>query len=417
MFRWYSSRLEFSHTHQRVLRNLSVDQNGPSTILRDFESLLAFLQTHDLPATSGRHQLPRRVLHQINALLARPVMHGLKKPLQKSYPHIHGLYLLVRATGLVYIGGTTRKPTLVVDDELQRLWESLNPTERYCTLLETWLLRGRPEIIGEDPRPECVPETFGKWASLFFDIPDQGLPIAGVPDARADLRYGPGWHNLGLLDLFGLISVDHGPPEQGKGWRIERVNRTPLGEALLNLLGTEFFGDRHNTRELGGQGYAPSGVLQPILQPFFPEWRNLLILPQPPFRDGTHIFKVSLGSIWRRIAIPAGQTLDALSDIILDAYQFVDRIHLYQFSYRNRYGVLEKVKHPSLEEKPWTSEFLVGHVPLRVGHTMEYLFDFGDWWQFDVTLEQVNPAGESIQEPRILDQHGKAPEQYPNWDE
>jgi hypothetical protein len=46
---------------------------------------------------------------------------------------------------------------------------------------------------------------------------------------------------------------------------------------------------------------------------------------------------------------------------------------------------------------------------------MVFHFDFGDDWRFDVTLEQVNPADESIQEPRVLDQHGKAPEQYASW--
>ena len=33
-----------------------------------------------------------------------------------------------------------------------------------------------------------------------------------------------------------------GPPEQGKGWRIERVERTPLGDVLLVLLYTALFG-------------------------------------------------------------------------------------------------------------------------------------------------------------------------------
>ena len=43
------------------------------------------------------------------------------------------------------------------------------------------------------------------------------------------------WHNLGLLDLFGLLTVRPGLPEAGKGWRITYVRRTALGDALLEL--------------------------------------------------------------------------------------------------------------------------------------------------------------------------------------
>ena len=94
----------------------------------------------------------------------------------------------------------------------------------------------------------------------------------------------------------------------------------------------------------------------------------------------------------RRIATPADQALDALASAILDAVEF-DHDHLYKFSYRNRFGVLERVNHPYMDEGPWTSEVLVGGVPLRVGQAMTYVFDFGDWWEFDVTLERSDREG------------------------
>jgi hypothetical protein len=158
------------------------------------------------------------------------------------------------------------------------------------------------------------------------------------------------------------------------------------------------------------------GVLQPILQPFFPEWRNVLGLSEWTFQDGVYVFKVSLGRVWRRIAIPAKLDLDTLAHAILGAYDF-DSDHLYEFSYRNRFGAWESVKHPYIEEGPWTDKTRVGDVPLRVGQTMTYLFDFGDNWRFDVTLERVDPVDASIKSPKVLASRGEAPEQYPNWDE
>jgi hypothetical protein len=152
------------------------------------------------------------------------------------------------------------------------------------------------------------------------------------------------------------------------------------------------------------------GVLQPALQPYFPEWRNNLSVPEWTFREGTHVFKVSWGWLWRRIAIPAGHTLDALASAILDAVAF-SHDHLYEFTYQNRFGVLERVSHPDVEEGPWTRDVLVGDVPLRVGQTMTYVFDFGDWWEFDVTLERVDPDM-AIEKPVVLEKHGEPPEQY-----
>jgi hypothetical protein len=45
---------------------------------------------------------------------------------------------------------------------------------------------------------------------------------------------------------------------------------------------------------------------------------------------------------------------------------------------------------------------------------MVYLFDFGDQWEFDVTLEQVN-RDMVVKEPVIIETHGEPPEQYPQW--
>jgi len=377
---------------------------------------LGYFREGDLPIT-GTCQLPNRVLPEINARLAHPLQLGLKRPRQKSYPHIQGLYLLARASGLTGVGGTGKKPLLSVDNAIYSVWECLNPTERYGTLLETWLLRGRPEIVREPgSRLFSVSENFTDWLRFSSGIPDEGVQVAGDNDTENRLRYIPGWHPLALLELFGLIRVRHGSPEPGKGWRIERIDRTRLGDALLALLLPEFLGDSGGISELDElEGNVPVGVLQPVFRPYFPEWKSNLSLPEWAFREGTHIFKVSLGGIWLRIAVSADDVLDALAYAILNAVEF-DHDHLYEFSYRNRFGALEEVYHPFMDEEPRTDEVRIGDVPLRVGGTMTYLFDFGDDWRFDVTLDQVDTE-RVVKNPVILEVHGEPPEQYPRWDD
>jgi hypothetical protein len=413
MPRLSSKKLQLSPEQQELLRNAVITRNGPGTILHDFDSLMSFVRGRDFPIT-GTHLLPLHALAEINAGMSHPLQQGLKRPQQKSFPRINGLYLLLRASGLTIIGGTSKKPLLLIDEQVYQAWSNLSPTEQYFTLLETWLLRGDPGIIGEDRSRYIVPDHCDECMNLFEKIPKKGLQIADNSDVESLIKYAPGWYNLGLMEMFGLITIQHGLPIDGKAWNIERIYRTQFGEALLVLLVTKFFRHMENIFELEDQGGWDFGVLQPILRPYFPQWKNNLSLPEWPFRDGTYIFRVSVDRVWFRIAIPASQTLDAFASAILKAVRFSDD-HLHLYSYKNRFGCRVTINHPYMEEGPWTSEVRVGDIPLLVGQTMTFLFDFGDSWEFDVNLEQidVNKTGEAV----LLEIHGKAPEQYPRWDD
>lgn len=54
---------------------------------------------------------------------------------------------------------------------------------------------------------------------------------------------------------------------------------------------------------------------------------------------------------------------------------------------------------------------------LEVGQTFLYLFDYGDEWRFKVRVHAINPAAPEVEYPHIVESVGKAPEQYPDWEE
>jgi hypothetical protein len=129
-------------------------------------------------------------------------------------------------------------------------------------------------------------------------------------------------------------------------------------------------------------------------------------------RQGRHIFKVRLWKgLWRRLAVPAEATLEQLADAILKVYAF-DHDHLYDFRYENRLGIEERLYHPSMDEGPWVSEVQVGALPLRPGQEMTFLYDYGDHWEFQITLEEIRPSTAEAQ-IRLLEGEGQPPEQYP----
>jgi hypothetical protein len=396
-----------------VLRSLVVDETGPGTILRDLRALLGFVRERALPVSKKNQLPPLKVLPEINARMAHPVRLGLKRPQLKSYPHIQGLYLLLRVTGLAYVGGTSTSPTLTISDEVCTSWSHLSLTEQYFALLDAWLMRGTPEAVGErvDSQGDFAQRMIG-CVELFQRVPPEGVEVADQNDLTWHVRYSPGLMGLALLEMFGLMSVEHGLTQPGKGWQVRRIGRTPLGDAVFALLGTAVLRDWDKIMALedaSGEGF---GALQPIFQPYIPAWRAVLSSPKWAFRDGTYVFKASLGRIWRRIALPAASSLDDLAHAILDAYSF-DYDHLYAFSYQGRLGTMEAAYHPYMDDGPWASEVRVGDVPLAVGQTMTYRYDYGDNWLFDVALERVDPANGPIRSPTLLETHGDVPDQYP----
>jgi Plasmid pRiA4b ORF-3-like protein len=188
-----------------------------------------------------------------------------------------------------------------------------------------------------------------------------------------------------------------------------------LGDAFVNLaiqITQDFFDDWvDESSEKNG-----FGMLQPALQPFFPEWQTVWTLPGQEFQAGIYTFKVSIGKVWRRIAISADMDLDELAMAILGSYEF-DADHLYLFSYKNRMGVERQIFHDYCEESSVTSETRVGELSLLPGQAMIFLFDFGANWEFKVELESVVAEETKLGEPVVLEGKGKSPEQYPEFEE
>lgn len=405
--------------YQQVLSNQEINENGPGTILRDFEIVLDFIGSEGIVVSGKTNLLPLKVLGELNALLTKPIEIDLKRPRQKSYPNINGLYLLLRATGLSIIQENKMKKRLMLDKPVLQSWKDLNPTERYFCLLETWVIRGDPEILAERRGfgglwiPEC---------KRFCErIPDKGLKIGGDKTEESHITYSIGLYGLALLELFGLISLKQIMPEKGKGWRIASIYRTLFGDALLQLLWNEFLGNLREIFFFTGEEDKMSdsiGALQPAITPFFLQWHNNLTINEPVFQEGTFIFKVSLArECWRRIAISGEMNLQYLSITILDAFDF-DHDHLDMFTYKNRFGAKISVYHPYIDSNPLhTDDVIIGDIPLQAGDSMMYLFDFGDNLEFDVKLEQVDPPDPKIRKPVVIESRGEAPEQYPSWDE
>ncbi|HEY4761804.1 MAG TPA: plasmid pRiA4b ORF-3 family protein [Thermoguttaceae bacterium] len=143
------------------------------------------------------------------------------------------------------------------------------------------------------------------------------------------------------------------------------------------------------------------------------------------------IFKVALAgrkSIWRRIALKGNQTLDDFHEAIFDAFDRDDE-HLYSFYFptslpkRNFHLAIRdapEYTHPYAFDSDYQFEtdaenaakVKLSSLRLKPKQIFYYLFDFGDEWWHEITVEDTESKAERGKYPRILEKKGKSPPQY-----
>ena len=394
------------------LASQTIDEHGPGSILMDFEALLGFVEG-GVRSTGKYHLLPMARLFELDERMTKPLRPRLKRPQQKSFPHLNGLYLLLRATQLgVPEGSGKGGGQLTLDSAMHEQWLQLNATERYFNLLEAWLRRGSWEALGL--RGGWMNHVALSVRDLWTSTPPAGLSFSAEAGERGTYLYSVERScTLASLELFGLMTVERDEPDEGQSWRVTEVRHTPFGDELLGIVFNEI------TRELFSHEARAIefGVWQQVLRPYFPQWINNLKVAEPAFRDGIYYFKVSLGKPWRRIAIPAKSDLEDLAECIIRAFDF-DGDHLYAFRFVARDGRQIDAEHPDMDEAEMhTDEVAIGELPLDERQSMQFQYDFGADWRFDVQLEKIEPAGAKISKPTIVESRGKAPAEYESNDE
>jgi hypothetical protein len=131
----------------------------------------------------------------------------------------------------------------------------------------------------------------------------------------------------------------------------------------------------------------------------------------------SYVFKISLGSAYRKIAVPSTVSLEDLAGSILSAFNF-DNDHLYEFIFKNRYGITERIVHPYVDNDALcTTDCVIGELPIYKGMELTFRFDFGDDWRFQLLVESILSNDSSYSEPTVIEQKGEPPEQYPDWDD
>lgn len=144
--------------------------------------------------------------------------------------------------------------------------------------------------------------------------------------------------------------------------------------------------------------------------------------------DDTFIIRAALNgrrSTYRDIEIETSNSLYRLAAAIVSAFgfQFDHAFGFYSgltdttmFDARPRYELFADMG----EADPGVlgvRKIKVARAFPAVGHSLLFLFDYGDEWRFRVTLTKIAKKTAEARYPRVIATRGTAPEQYPEPDE
>lgn len=127
------------------------------------------------------------------------------------------------------------------------------------------------------------------------------------------------------------------------------------------------------------------------------------------------------------------QTLDDLHEAIFDAFDRYDE-HLYSFYFPppgTKKLAMSKVRdyaeygspNTCADDGPFSDPDLpnaakteLNLLNLKPKQLFFYLFDYGDEWWHEITVEAVDASVEKGKYPRVVETHGDSPPQYPDYD-
>jgi len=408
-----------------VLEARTITDDGPGTILRDVEIVLEAIGG-GVQVGGKSANLPPAMLPHLNERMAHPIELKMQRALLKDYPNVAGVYILLRTLGLV----VAEKKKIRVDPERLSIWNGMNPVEKYFSLLECWLVYAQPGILGGEERRDSDNQLTKHLPTILLAPLTTWKSACRVGNAGWRLQLVDAW-SFQLMARFGLIVTrgDRGEMQEpsSRGWFPGEMKATEWGQAVasrliqttLEMLPEDDENELSVYAAMDLDDSAQEQVVARAFQPCFPELREWLRPPSAQFLEGRYAFKITLSDyepLMRRIVFDADCSLDRVAVEILKEFKF-DFDHLYRFSYRDRMGQSWEVLSPEVEEGISGAEIAVGNMDVKEGTNIEFLFDFGQCWSFNLHLEKILPPDPEAKPCVILERFGKPPSQYPGLDD
>lgn len=386
--------------------------------INDFEKFIEFNEIEKSILTAQKGVLGKKDSFKLNELLIYKKDVEAPTLNQDKYPVIEFMFTLALDSKLYIKGGDEKGKLRLIETDRMESYKSLNKYEKYIFLLQTFWTKYK------------FKEKFGRWVNVFniYNTLDniseskEGDRIIKYSDA--DTMFSEGAEFFHQLKFFGFGEIELIDGAKGKyedsikaflpnefgieviGFLVEEAlifwGIDDL-ELLLNKIGFKMRANKDEAFERFQYLFADESVNNTVDD-------NYMM-----YAKGVYTFKVSLSkTVWRKISLSHTHTLGDLHNSIQQAFNF-DNDHLYVFYIggNRRTGMPVYCEYASgyryEEDEDVAENTTIASLDLYEGERMVYLFDFGDEWEFNLELINIDEEAPLLLKPIVVEEKGKSP--------
>ena len=395
-------------------------------ITDDFQIFLSYLKNKkEVYLTKDGMKLKSKDLFEMNQLVHNQAIWVTEKHPQMRFTLFNFFYWIC-----VYGKLAKRKKNIKgdnifeFDNERVENFLMLNTSEQYCFILKTIWCDMNWEKVNDDRGISFIEEGVEILQKAPVDIQMKISSGSLVTEKNIRVMRTPYSEFFAYMGWFEIVYVQQIKKYDSYSLPFESISITAFGKSISKIFAKQrtflknnhhyffYFGEPDLKEEEKGD------FIEPFRKLFDEPIENILELPPHEFVGGRYTFKIEIDKkSYRIIEINGDDTLFDLHDIIQEALKF-DNDHMFSFKIGdddevvgNPYGK----DNGGLSEK-FPEEVRLGDIEFYVGQTIDYCFDFGDNWHFNLILLAINTSAKPLKSAKIIEKVGKAPKQY-DWDD
>jgi hypothetical protein len=439
-------------------------QNAP--ILRDFGRFLDYIaQLSPLELTKGKSLLRSVDLIRLNEQMHFRSEFVNPKSTQNAYALLNTFFHIGRIAQLFWIKKTAKdSKILVTNPDRVVLYDALNDDEKYFFLLESFWCYVNWDVaydcryfsdsrfydnilsarVGTITIAESGVKRQGKVNSPFQSFHTEVFQAFGFWELHKDeqmaelsiKKYAFPFKSLKLLEQGDLLLTILFEERARHLWgELNPFLTKDMDDIWLEAMelrrvsmDTNVFGKNNGVNKSLKKKQLPyETCFSDAFLAFFPELKieKRLYPIVRPFVEGTYTLRISINKkCYREIAIDAYATLTDLHLAIQHLFKFDDD-HLYAFFMDG--GIRSRAENHFIYfddradmemSRQSAAEIQLGGLQLCENQEFMYLFDFGDCWEFLIDVLAIVPEKQLKKAAyKTLKVVGKAPKQYPDWED
>ena len=395
---------QLSKNDIEILEKFDIENPKICSIVKDFNLMLNYVIEKKLPLTAN-NVISSVVFKEINDFLSHKVEYNKPKVSPKSYPNVSAMFLLLRLSGLTKTKTLKSKNILVIENEMYQKWKTLNKTEQFFHILKTIVFNFTfaPLNINDAYFFRMLLNNF----STNTNISLKNKELYNYFDTKVLLSI---YEQLGFINTTSQFNL-------AGTWEYTTINVTKYGNVFFNYINGKdlLLGDEEEI-DIAEEDNEIEKRFDNEMKSIFANYVNKIEIENKKITDSNFIFEVSskYHKFKLNISISSEAILDELCMFILDCLDF-DYDHLYSVELKNNFGqtiIYNGAPDMEFSDPPTTEDITLGELPITVGKSMLYTYDFGDNWEFNIKLLEIEKAEVKLENPIFLNQKGQIPDQY-----